>query len=243
MKNRRDKFIVALGLIALLLLCLPASTHAQSVIDQSRQGSLTLRLKDVTSDAVVPGAEIQLYPLASLEASPGTPGFAWLELYRDLADAAAELSSASFAEQLAQRAVDQAEPLMQASTDAAGEVIFSDLDLGLYLLVQTGGPDTYYPMEPFLLALPLTNEAGTAWLYDVTAYPKVEARAEVTQPTKPSTPSEPAPPLPTQPGSPDDGGLIITGTSNWLVIALSVAGLSLIVLGWILLRQESRDAS
>lgn len=53
---------------------------------------------------------------------------------------------------------------------------FSNLDLGLYLVQETAAPSQIVNKTAnFLVSVPMTNEAGTAWNYDVVAEPKNEA--------------------------------------------------------------------
>ena len=77
-------------------------------------------------------------------------------------------------------------------TDGAGKAVLSGLPLGLYLVAETDTSGYIKSLDPegvteiiengsspFLIALPMTNQAkigsskaGTVWQYDVTAYPK-----------------------------------------------------------------------
>ena len=53
---------------------------------------------------------------------------------------------------------------------------FEDLELGLYLVQETKAPSQIVNKTAnFLVSVPMTNEAGTAWNYDVVANPKNEA--------------------------------------------------------------------
>jgi fimbrial isopeptide formation D2 family protein/LPXTG-motif cell wall-anchored protein len=68
------------------------------------------------------------------------------------------------------------EPLTQVGVDttaADGQVTFSDLELGLYLVTETGHGDHLVPNEaaPFLVTVPMPH-ATQGWLYDIYAYPK-----------------------------------------------------------------------
>ena len=58
-------------------------------------------------------------------------------------------------------------------TDATGHTSASNMDQGLYLVVETRVPEmvtsTY---NPFFVSLPMTTIDGAAWNYDVTVYPK-----------------------------------------------------------------------
>lgn len=67
-----------------------------------------------------------------------------------------------------------AKPHKTLTTGADGIVTFSGLDLGLYLVMETGRPaEVYKGNIPacFLVSLPMTVD-GTEWLYQVHAYPK-----------------------------------------------------------------------
>lgn len=60
-------------------------------------------------------------------------------------------------------------------TDAKGHSSVSELDLGLYLLVETSVPEKVFSTTaPFLISLPMTTIDGKDWNYDVTVYPKNE---------------------------------------------------------------------
>ena len=58
-------------------------------------------------------------------------------------------------------------------TDATGHTSASDMEQGLYLVVETCVPENVTSTcNPFFVALPMTTIDGTAWNYDVTVYPK-----------------------------------------------------------------------
>ena len=56
-----------------------------------------------------------------------------------------------------------------------GAAVFSDLDLGIYLVIETGVPDAVTTsVKPFLVSIPMTTVEGDEWLYDVQVFPKNE---------------------------------------------------------------------
>ena len=58
-------------------------------------------------------------------------------------------------------------------TDATGHTSASDMEQGLYLVVETCVPENVTSTcNPFFVSLPMTTIDGTAWNYDVTVYPK-----------------------------------------------------------------------
>lgn len=69
-------------------------------------------------------------------------------------------------------------------TDSTGSVTVPGLALGLYLVVETDATGATYVDgnkeaanitqlgAPFFVSVPMTNSAGTAWIYDIKVYPK-----------------------------------------------------------------------
>ena len=65
-------------------------------------------------------------------------------------------------------------------TDAFGKTSASDLDLGLYLVLETKVPEMVVStVDPFLVSLPMTSvdgtnatDGGSRWMYDVALFPK-----------------------------------------------------------------------
>ena len=58
-------------------------------------------------------------------------------------------------------------------TDATGHTSASDMEQGLYLIVETRVPENVTSTcNPFVVSLPMTTIDGAAWNYDVTVYPK-----------------------------------------------------------------------
>lgn len=58
-------------------------------------------------------------------------------------------------------------------TDAAGHTAAAELPLGLYLVVETAVPENVVlTTAPFIVTLPMTAASGDGWTYDVTVYPK-----------------------------------------------------------------------
>ena len=65
-------------------------------------------------------------------------------------------------------------------TDAYGKTGADNLDLGLYLMVETEVPEMVTcTTDPFLVSVPMTSvngtnatDGGTRWIYDITLYPK-----------------------------------------------------------------------
>ena len=68
------------------------------------------------------------------------------------------------------------QPTYTGKTDGEGQLYFPNLAEGLYLIIPhsvTSGEKTYIT-QPMLLNLPMADETGVSWLYDVTISPKPE---------------------------------------------------------------------
>lgn len=60
-----------------------------------------------------------------------------------------------------------------AETDVYGHSMAENLELGLYLVVETKVPENVTATcDPFVVSLPMTSADGVSWNYDVTIYPK-----------------------------------------------------------------------
>ena len=60
-----------------------------------------------------------------------------------------------------------------SETDATGHTAASDMEQGVYLVVETRVPENVTSTcNPFFVSLPMTTTDGAAWNYDVTVYPK-----------------------------------------------------------------------
>ena len=60
----------------------------------------------------------------------------------------------------------------EETTGTDGTASFGDLELGIYLVEETRAPDGIVAGAPFIVSVPMINEASDAWNYDVVAYPK-----------------------------------------------------------------------
>ena len=111
--------------------------------------------------------------------------------------------------------------------DKNGAAAFTDLDFGLYLVVQKTAASGYKKTAPFLVSVPYLDDG--AYVYAVASDPKTELEREV----KPTTPTPPH-------SSSDSGGkLVQTGQLWWPVPVLICAGLGCIAVGLIRRREGS----
>lgn len=148
--------------------------------DTTKKGSITIN-KYEGSDTSKPlaGVEFTIYKVADLEQSSSNN----VELkYKTLIDGVNITRDTKYEEnnefaKAVNKAI-QEKKLSEAghgTTNTSGQVKFESLSLGIYLVVETDAPSQVVNKTAnFLVSVPMTNEAGDDWVYDIIANPKNE---------------------------------------------------------------------
>lgn len=183
--KRKSKSFLVLMLILSMILGMMQTVQAEAY-DPDRKGSLTINLKDQGTELL--DVELLLYRVGTLTGMNNV-NFA---LVPELEATGVDLNNLATAEDaiaaadILTEAVNQAgiNPFL-ARTDSQGVAVFSNLEQGVYLMVQPG-PHSYGVISPLLVAVPYTED-GADWNYDVAASPKAsivpadDGRIEVTK--------------------------------------------------------------
>ncbi|MCD7888217.1 MAG: LPXTG cell wall anchor domain-containing protein [Clostridiales bacterium] len=261
-KLTRCGLALAAALMLMLGVALPAYAASGASLDLSKTGSVTLTLADSGGDPVS-GGEISLYQVATLGFNKkGDMAYTLTEQFQDCT-LELDVTDTALAGELAQFAAENGVSGTAAAVGEDGTVTFSQLTLGLYLLVQTTASDNYETITPFVVTVPIDSDGE--WVYDVDASPKVGtvATPEPDEPEEPEKPEEPEPESPEEPDTPIEteetdsptettktvtkttttttttttatsDTLPQTGQLNWPVPLLAGSGVLLFALGWIL---------
>lgn len=208
------KCIVSWVLVLAVVLTAAMPALAHSVPDMSRLGSI--RVEMASGGNSVGGGSLTLYRAGEVAEHDGNYSFRAAEAFASFDAALQESYTGALAQEMAEHAKSMAGITAEISPE--GVAVFSDLELGLYLVVQQEAAAGYCPVQPFLVAVP--NFEDGEYRYDVDASPKVELIPEQTRPAEPSGPKDPSLPQ--------------TGQLNWPVPLLTVLGMGLFALGWIL---------
>lgn len=180
----------ALLLCALCITALAASEHCQ----------LTLLL--ALGETRIQGAEFTLYRVGEKRLDHGVVSFAALAPYDAVCksfDGLTASQNRQYARRFEQMAAGQPGDA-QAATNAAGEARFTNLEEGVYLVLQTdakGAAQAFKPCQAVLIALPATDPVSGEWKNELLIEPKVE-----TTPTPVPTPTPTATPTPTPTATP-----------------------------------------
>lgn len=172
----------ALLLCALCITALAASEHCQ----------LTLLL--ALGETRIQGAEFTLHRVGEKRLDHGVVSFAALAPYDAVCksfDGLTASQNQQYARRFEQMAAGQPGDA-QAATNAAGEARFTNLEEGVYLVLQTdakGAAQAFKPCQAVLIALPATDPVSGEWKNELLIEPKVE-----TTPTPVPTPTPTATP-------------------------------------------------
>ncbi len=130
-----------------------------------------------TDKDLLDGVEFTIYRVmdkaAMLEYYSGADGKATLPKVEDYVNAPAAGSKAWTVKSTT--TTPQMAKKVTGADGTQGAAVFSDLDLGIYLVIETGVPDAVTTsVKPFLVSIPMTTVEGDEWLYDVQVFPKNE---------------------------------------------------------------------
>lgn len=161
--------VIAVCLAVFLLAAFPLSAAAQ-VFEPDRRGSISVVLKSPDGAAVMAGAELSVYYVASVNAdTTGTLGYTYTD---DFAGCGMELDDPALVGALEAYVAGKDIAFCQLITDSRGKATCEDLPLGLYFVQQTGQVAGFAPCGAFLVTVPMETEDG--FVYHVDASPKTD---------------------------------------------------------------------
>lgn len=269
MKSIRKRLAAVLAALTLLVWC-AAPAFALEVVDLSRTGSIKVSLYDSETSEAVGGGTLTLYRVAKVKKDNANLSFVYTNGFEDCGVELGDLSEGELAGRLAEKIAATAESTTVEISDL-GIAEFGDLEVGLYLVVQTTAAENYNVINPFLVSVPI-QENGS-YIYDVDALPKVGTATKKTpdtpdEPDTPDTPDEPdTPDTPVAPGPDNPDGWVLgdhgeknypnpdnpnghvmgahglpqTGQLNWPIPVLAVTGVVLVAAGIKLKKGTRKD--
>lgn len=207
------KRILSLLLIVMLIGLFSVSAYAHDVPDFSRRGDISINMQ--YDGEAVPGGRLTLYRVADVDTNGADFYFTYTADFADCPVPVELIHSSEIGAALAKIARDKQLAGVTQTIDKNGRTTFSNLELGLYLLVQYTPASGYNVVSPFLVSVP--SMVNDRYIYSVDASPKVELEpAPTTVPTETTLPG---------------GKLPQTGQNNWPVPAMAAIGMFLIGIG------------
>ncbi len=212
--------------------------------DPTHKGSISLILRTSVGDIPIEGAEFRVYKAGECHFYGGrltytlTPEFEPSGI--DLREVDKKETAKAAADYLRGKTI----PFVSGTTDANGELTIDNLDVALYLVVQSNTVKGFSKVAPFFIAVGIIDGENVS--YDSDASPKVEV-GTISDPPG-GTPPKTTPPAVT--GTPpvtpavnvsvtpipsvvttEVPKLVQTGQHKWQILVLCCVGLGLILSG------------
>lgn len=193
--KKAKRFLTGLlsAALALSLCAMPAMAEGgtiTSTIDTNRTGSLTINKyegNEPNSEKLLDGVTFTAYKVANIVQSTeaGTtdvkmqPVEALTKIKSDI-QITSETKYDDIKDTVDAALADGADPKLLAFATATtgangikGQAVFSEMPVGVYLIVETGAPSQIVNKTAnFLVSIPMANTDGTGWNYDIVANPK-----------------------------------------------------------------------
>ena len=161
--------ILAVSVTVLLLLSCVITVSAED-FDPERTGSISVTLLEQFEKTPIVGAELSVYCIATVGINTdGLLNYIYLEGYDEIG---IDLEDPDFVAKMDAFLSQNDMPAIKLYTDAQGTAVCTEIPLGLYFIRQTGAVAGYALCTPFLVTVPMVEEAG--YVYDVNASPKTE---------------------------------------------------------------------
>ena len=158
-KRYMKKSKISLVLMIMLVVVTVSNTVLAvtgSIVDTNQKGSITIKAlsqKNGVTDETSPleGVEYSLYKVDEVSGEAVTT------------------------KEQAEEYIKEVSPVETLTTNVEGTVVFDELELGRYYAKVTDVPTGISEVpESFLVDVPMTNEEGNGWIYDIEVFPKVK---------------------------------------------------------------------
>lgn len=193
--KKAKRFLTGLlsAALALSLCAMPAMAEGgtiTSTIDTNRTGSLTINKYEgdkAEEDKLLDGVTFTAYKVADIvqPTEAGTtdvkmqPVEALTKINSDI-QITSETKYDDIKDTVDAALADNADPKLTAfatattgANDVKGQAVFSEMPVGVYLIVETGAPSQIVNKTAnFLVSIPMVNANGDGWNYDIVANPK-----------------------------------------------------------------------
>ena len=183
------KSFISLLVMMILLCSVNMTAFAHDVPQMDKKGSIEVTMR--CEGRPVPGGNLVLYRVGDVSENNGDYSFKLIAPYMESGAELKNLQSQETAQKLADYVKANRLSRTAKDIDQNGQVKFTDLELGLYLLMQTKAAGGYYETAPFLVTVPSMDEEK--YVYDIDASPKVEAFQKPDEPESEPQQSESEP--------------------------------------------------
>lgn len=242
-------FIMGIALVSANTAAVRAAEPAD--LDLTRTGAIELTLTDA-SGATVSGGAVTVYEVAELYLNDGNMAYEYTQSFADC-KATLDVTDTSLAATLVEYVNSNSISGEEKSIEDGGKVSFTNLELGLYLIVQTTESENYETISPFVVTVPIENNG--VWDYTVDASPKVGTVTPTEEETEPPTEEETEPETSTETEQETEPETTTTTTTtstptlpqtgqlNWPIPLLAAGGCLFLILGRCLSHTKNKKNS
>ena len=143
------KHLISAVLALSLLICLPLGASAHPVPDESQNGHCSITVTMRYKGKPVSGGTVNLYKVGYVHENDGNYSFKPVTAVQSVVTEFEDIQSPDLAQKLAKQ-VDKLTPVTTkpVTIDKNGAAAFTDLDFGLYLVVQKAAASGYKRTAP-----------------------------------------------------------------------------------------------
>lgn len=145
-------------------------TVSANTVDLSKKGSIEITLKESENNKIK-DAEITLYHVADATEVNNNLLFSLRSDLNNCSVNLDDLTDSNLESEIA-KCINENTTKYVSITNSNGIVKFNNLDLGLYLAVQTKSVEGYSDIDSFLVAIPKVEDNN--WIYDIKSKPKTD---------------------------------------------------------------------
>ena len=218
---KRVRKILSLVFVMLFVLMCSNFVYALDGVEMDRLGSISITMH--IGDQRVSGGTLSIYRVGAVCVDNGRYYFKATGDFIDCGESFDNLESVNLVDSLSSYVSEHSLSGVTKEINDDGEVVFDDLEVGLYFLEQNQVASGYERLEPFLVSIPYESENGE-YSYDVDASPKVVLKRVNDLVVDES-------------GDNLNFMLPQTGQLNWPIPVFAIIGLFLFVFGLILRRK------
>lgn len=159
-------FVILFGMVNTVL-----AEENNYIVDFTRKGNISITLESKDNNEYIEGAEISLYHIALAKEENYNLKLEYVSELSECSVSLSNLEDEKLSNEIS-KCITMEMPSLKQNTNKNGNVKFENLDLGLYLVMQTNIVDGYSKVDSFLVMIP--KNIDNKYIYDIEATPKTE---------------------------------------------------------------------
>lgn len=172
MKQKLNRMFLCIALLMYLITVMTGTVSAADLYAFSSDSECSISITLKCDNTPVAGAEVTVYRVADITPTVDGYTFSYCNGFSGPTLSVEILQNPNICAELFATALSNGISGRTAVSDNNGFVSFENLEVGLYLVAQTGTVVGFTAFKPFLVYLPVTE--GYDWKYHVDATPKVD---------------------------------------------------------------------